>query len=107
MCQASSTASVAGLEEAAASTCLPVKRKERNSSNLRRLKLSGASHPGKLGIMMSAVICMGQASELLAVATGGHQCAHLFVEAEAGEAQDISYKQLPVVQSQRAACLPP
>ena len=53
------------------SICLPVRRKERNSSNLRRLKLSGASHPGKLGIKMSAVICIG-ASELRVAAGSGH-----------------------------------
>ena len=47
------------------------------------------------------------ASELLAIAARGHYCAYLFVEAEASEAQDISYEQLPVVQLQRAACLPP
>ena len=94
-------------EEGIPSICLPVRRKDRNSSNLRGLKLSGASHPGKLGIMMSAVICAEHSGELLAAAASGDQCAYLFIEAEAGEAQDISYKQLPVVQSQRAACVPP
>ena len=79
------------------SMCLPVSRKERNSSNLRRLKLSGASHPGKLGIRMSAVICMGQACELLAAAASGHYSAYLFIEAETGKAENISYKQLPVL----------